>query len=237
MQESVSEMQIPNHVAVIMDGNARWAKKEGVLKSSGHKAGAENAKRIAKHAKKLGIKYLTLYAFSSENWNRPKSEVKLLMNLIRKFLKDDINEIMDNGIRLRFIGDLSKLDDDIQKNIADVVEKSKHNDFNLIIALSYGSRDEIRRAAVNFANHCIELGKADYENRDDFDKHLDTYGIPDPDLFVRTSGEIRVSNFLLWQISYAELYFADVYWPDFNESELDKAVTSFAERNRRYGLR
>lgn len=237
IESQIKDSKTPKHVAIVMDGNARWAKSQGVMKSKGHKAGAENAKKIALHAKKVGVEYLTLYAFSHENWNRPKSEVKLLMGMIKKFLDEDAEEIMSNGICLSFIGDLGRLDKDLRDKMLEVSERSKNNKFHLILAISYGARDEIKRATIKFAEECIKLGRVDNNLADNFDQFLDTKGIPDPDLFVRTSGEVRVSNFLLWQISYAELYFTEIFWPAFNEDEFDKAIECFAKRDRRFGAR
>lgn len=233
-----AQLKIPSHIAIVMDGNSRWAKKNSKLQSSGHKKGAEVSKLIAEACQELGVKYLTLYAFSTENWNRSKAEVKVLMNLLRSYLKKDFNELINRDVRLRFIGDLSKLDADIQQLIENAEEKSKNNSFTLIIALSYGSRDEIRNAAYKMAKHALMNGDTlDELQPSDFDQFLYTNGIPDPDLFIRTSGEHRISNFLLWQLSYSELYFTDVLWPDFNKKELIKAIEEFSKRERRYGLR
>lgn len=233
-----AQLKIPKHIAIVMDGNSRWAKKHGKLQSSGHKKGAEVSKLIAEACQELGVKYLTLYAFSTENWNRSKAEVKVLMNLLRNYLKKDFNELIKRNVRLRFIGDLSRLDVDIQQLIENAEEKSKDNSFTLIIALSYGSRDEIRSAAYKMAEHVLMNGDTlDEVQPADFDQFLYTSGIPDPDLFIRTSGEHRISNFLLWQLSYSELYFTDVLWPDFDKKELIKAIDEFSKRERRYGLR
>lgn len=231
-------MLIPNHIAIIMDGNGRWAKKHFLPKSAGHKKGANSAKTVVRAAKKMGVNYITLYAFSSENWNRPADEVKDLMNLLRSYLKNDIAELMKEDIRIRFIGDRSKLDAELQDLMHECEESSVNNSCTLIIAISYGSRDEIRIAAQKMAIDAVN-NKIDATtlSNDDFAKYLDTSDIPDPDLLIRTSGELRISNFLLWQCAYAEFYFTDEYWPDFNEKSLQAAVESFQSRDRRFGGR
>lgn len=236
--EKADALKIPKHIAIVMDGNSRWAKKNGFLRSSGHKKGAEVSKLIAEAAQELGVEYLTLYAFSSENWNRSKAEIKMLMNLLRKYLTKDFKELIAKNVRLKFIGDLTKLDNDIQELIVKAEELSKKNSFTLIIALSYGSRDEIRQAAYTMVKHALLNGdNIDDVKSTDFEQYLYTAGIPDPDLFIRTSGEHRISNFLLWQLSYSELYFTDTLWPDFNKKELLKAIKDFSLRERRFGLR
>lgn len=226
-------MKTPQHIAIVMDGNARWARQNGVSVSSGHKKGADVLKQTALDCKKLGIQYLTVYAFSSENWNRPKSEVKALMSLFRRYLKKDVQELMRENVRIRFIGNREPMDKDIQELMAKVEKDTAHNQFQFIIAMSYGSREEIRNAAIQFAND----SKSSQLKPEDFDKYLFTNGIPDPDLFIRTSGEYRISNFLLWQLSYSELYFTDIFWPDFNEEHLKTAINEYSNRERRYGLR
>lgn len=224
---------LPIHIAIVMDGNGRWATARKLPKKIGHKKGAANAKQIALDCKDLGIKYLTLYAFSSENWHRPQDEVQDLMNLLREYLKSDAKELVSNNIRLKFIGDIASLDKDIQDSIKRIEEESKHHQFTLVLAISYGGRDEIRNAAVRFA---IDVQNDNIApNVESFDKYLYTSDIPDPDLFIRTSGEYRVSNFLLWQIAYSELYFTNILWPDFNKAELIKAIENFSLRDRRYG--
>lgn len=227
---------IPKHIAIIMDGNGRWSKSKNLPKLAGHKKGADVAKETVLSCKKLGVKYVTLYAFSSENWNRPAGEVKHLMDLLRSYLKKDIKELIDNDVAVQFIGDRNKLDGDILELMRHVEKTSKLNQFKLVIALSYGSRDEIRSAALQFAKDML-AGKFSAENLKPqaFDGYLYTKDIPDPDLLIRTSGEHRLSNFLLWQLAYAELYFTSTYWPDFNEQELVKAIESFSNRNRRFG--
>jgi len=216
-----------------MDGNARWAKQNSLPTTTGHQRGADVVKQTALDCKKLGVEYLTVYAFSTENWNRPKSEVKALMSLFRRYLKKDIKELMNENVRIRFIGNREQLDEDIQGLMKQVEEETSHNKFQFIIAMSYGSREEIRNAALRFA----EDAKTSKLKAEDFDRYLLTKDIPDPDLFIRTSGEYRISNFLLWQLSYSELYFTDVLWPDFNENHLQKAINEYSNRDRRYGLR
>ncbi len=226
-------MKIPQHIAIIMDGNSRWAKRNSVAVAKGHQKGSEVVKQIALSSKKLGISYLTVYAFSAENWNRPKSEVKALMSLFKRYLIKDVKELMQENVRIRFIGDRTKIDHDIQ-DLMDKVEKdTAHNKFQFIIAMSYGGREEIRSAAMKFANDL----KSNSLKPEDFDQYLYTSDIPDPDLLIRTSGEYRISNFLLWQLSYSELYFTDILWPDFTEQHLIKAIQDYSVRDRRYGLR
>ncbi len=227
-------INIPEHIAIIMDGNGRWADRLMLPKKAGHKKGAQVAKQIVKDCKKIGVKYLTLYTFSSENWGRPKAEVEDLMNLLREYLKSSTKDLIKEDVRIRFIGRKSELAQDIQDLMAKVEEESKHNNFNLILAISYGGRDEIRDAAIAFAKYAKQNTQCKPE---DFDQFLYTDGIPDPDLFIRTSGELRISNFLLWQLAYSELYFTDTLWPDFTEIELIKAVEEFSKRDRRYGGR
>jgi undecaprenyl diphosphate synthase len=233
----ISKIKIPEHIAIVMDGNGRWASKKRLPKIAGHKKGSNVAKEIVRACQKLGVKYLTLFAFSTENWNRTESEVNDLMDLFRSYFTNDLAELSKNDVALKFIGNKALLSDDIQEMIKDVENASKDNNFKLILAISYGSKEEIWNAALQFAGdaikHKIDLAKVKPEI---FEKYLYTYGIPDPDLFIRTSGEQRISNFLLWQIAYAELYFTKVLWPDFNEEELYKAIEEFSTRDRRYGL-
>lgn len=233
--QNLENLKIPKHIAIIMDGNSRWAKRNNKLRSSGHKKGAEVSKLIAESCQDLGVKYLTLYAFSSENWNRSKAEVTTLMNILRRYLKKDYKELVKRDIKLKFIGDLQKLPEDIQELIKEAESTSSSNSFTLIIALSYGSRDEIKQAAIRMAHDAIKSGRV--ADNDNLENYLYTKGLPDPDLFIRTSGEHRISNFLLWQLSYAELYFTDTLWPDFNKKELIKAIKEFSTRDRRFGAR
>ncbi len=233
----LSGMNIPNHVAVIMDGNGRWAKKRMLPRNMGHKAGANAVERIIEEAHDIGIKYLTVYAFSTENWNRPEQEVSALMKLLRNYLEDCIKKADKNNIRVRVIGERSRLDADIIDRINELEEASKHNDgINFTIALNYGSRDEITRAIKKIAKECEDGAlKAEDINEETVSKHLDTFDMPDPDLLIRTSGEERLSNYLLWQLAYTEFYFTDVLWPDFDREELEKAVIKYNERDRRFG--
>jgi undecaprenyl diphosphate synthase len=234
---AVSKLKIPEHIAIVMDGNGRWASKRRLPKLAGHKKGANVANDIVAACQKLGVKYLTLYAFSTENWKRSESEVNDLMDLFRSYLAKDINELTKKDVSIKFIGNKLLLPSDIQLMITDVETSSKNHNFKLVLAISYGSREEIRSAAFKLAkdaiNQKVDLEKAQPEI---FDQYLYTAGIPDPDLFIRTSGEYRISNFLLWQIAYAELYFTKILWPDFNEAELKKAIEDFSTRERRYGL-
>ena len=229
---------IPTHIAIIMDGNGRWAKSKFLPASAGHKKGANVAKNITRACKKLGVSYLTLFAFSSENWNRPKDEVEYLMNLLREYLKSDINELIQEDIKIKIIGDKSKLDKDIITLIDQVEEESKNNSFTLVLALSYGSRDEIRTAAFRMHEEIISSNlEASMLAPEYFDQFLYTKDIPDPDLLIRTSGEQRISNFLLWQIAYSELFFTNILWPDFSEKDLINAYEEFKKRDRRFGAR
>ncbi|MCR5704308.1 MAG: isoprenyl transferase [Eubacterium sp.] len=228
---------IPEHVAIILDGNGRWAKKRHLPRTAGHVAGAKTVEKIIEDAHEMGIKYITMYAFSTENWNRPEDEVKALMKLLRNYLKDCIERANKNKMKVKVLGDKSRLDQDIIDRINELEECSKENtgiQFN--IALNYGSRDEIRRAVQKIGNSVKEgTLKPEDISEDIISSYLDTAGIPDPDLLIRTSGEIRLSNYLLWQLAYTEFYFTDVLWPDFNAEELKKAIVYFNGRDRRYG--
>ncbi|MEQ9115478.1 MAG: isoprenyl transferase [Rickettsiales bacterium] len=229
--------KVPQHIAIVMDGNRRWAEKNNKSVSSGHKFGAENAKKIAKAAHELGVKYLTLYAFSSENWNRSAKEVEQLMFLLNYYLKNDKGEINKNNMRLNVIGNIDKLPKSLVKTIKDLSDKSSDNTgLILTIAISYGSQDEIIHATKEIAKQ-IKTGNLKIDNIDKklFAKNLFTCDIPDPDLFIRPSGEFRVSNFLLWQIAYSELYFSEKLWPDFGKEDLKIAIEEFKQRKRRYG--
>lgn len=227
----------PRHVAVIMDGNGRWANARGMPRTLGHRQGAEAVRRCITGAMELGIPFLTLFGFSSENWRRPASEVTDLMGLLRRFLQSELAEIHKNGIRLRVIGDRTRLPDDIARLIEDAESRTRDNQrLNLTIALSYGGRQEIAEAARRLAL-AVRDGELQPEEIDEdlFSQGLLTAGIPDPDLLIRTSGEQRLSNFLLWQAAYSELIFVDKLWPDFDESDLLAAVEEFRRRDRRYG--
>ena len=230
-------MKIPQHVAIILDGNGRWAKKRGMPRNYGHVQGSKNVERICEDAYKMGIKYLTVYAFSTENWNRPKDEVDALMKLLRNYMKTCLKTAEKNRMKVRVIGDISRLDEDIRKRILELEKASEHNDgLNFQIAINYGSRDEIVRAVRTLAKDCKE-GKIEAEKitEEVLESYLDTHGIPDPDLLIRTSGELRLSNYLLWQLAYTEFYFTDVLWPDFTKEELRKAIEQYNRRDRRFG--
>ena len=229
-------MRVPNHIAIILDGNGRWAKKRGMPRSFGHVKGCENLEDICEVAKELGVKYLTVYAFSTENWKRSKEEVDGLMKLFRNYLKKCIKISQKNNMRVKVIGDITAFDSDIQESIEKLEDFSKDfTDLHFQIALNYGSRDEITRAV----NRMLEDQKARKletpVSEDTISGYLDTAGLPDPDLMIRTSGELRLSNYLLWQLAYSEFYFTDVPWPDFKKEELVKAIEKYNERDRRYG--
>ena len=230
-------MNVPQHIAIILDGNGRWAKKRGMPRNYGHAEGSKNVERICEDAYKLGVKYLTVYAFSTENWKRPKDEVDALMNLLRNYMKTCLKTAEKNRMRVRVIGDKTALDDDIRKRIAELEEATKENDgLNFQIALNYGSRDEMVRAMKRLCEDC-KTGKVESAQIDEalFEQYLDTHDIPDPDLMIRTSGEQRLSNYLLWQLAYSEFYFTDVLWPDFSKEELIKAIEYYNGRDRRFG--
>ena len=238
-KKDLSNLIIPEHVAIILDGNGRWAKKHHVPKNVGHSKGSDNVEKIVEAAHDMGIKYITVYAFSTENWNRSDKEVNALMKLLRDYLKQCLKKSKDNNMCCLIIGDKTRLDQDIQDSIDELEEFSKDFDgITFIIALNYGSRDEIRRAVTEIAKDCAD-GKvnADDITEDMISAHLDTKGIPDPDLLIRTSGEIRLSNFLMWQAAYTEYYFTDVLWPDFKPKHLMAAIEEFNKRDRRYGGR
>lgn len=233
----LSNLKIPNHVAIILDGNGRWAKKRLMPRNYGHMQGAKVVEQICEDADSIGIKYLTVYAFSTENWNRSQDEVDALMKLLRNYLKDCIKRANNNNMRVRVIGEKSRLNDDIRSKIEELEKCSENNTgLNFTIALNYGSRDEIARAVRKMARD-VEDGKISSDDVDEslISEYLDTKGIPDPDLLIRTSGEERLSNFLLWQLAYTEFYFTDVLWPDFNKNELVKAVEKYSSRDRRFG--
>jgi len=219
------------HIAIIMDGNGRWAKAQGKTRTQGHKAGAEVVKKITQYAaQNKDIKYLTLYAFSTENWKRPKLEVEFLMKLLDNWLQQELNTYIKNEVKFEVIGDISKFSKKLQNRIEETKEKTKNFDkLTQILALNYGSRDEITRAVKKLCNKNLEI------TQENISKNLDTANFPDVDLLIRTSGEIRVSNFLLWQIAYAEMYFTPTLWPDFTPNELEKIIEEFKTRDRRFG--
>ena len=227
------------HIAVIMDGNGRWAAAHRQARISGHRAGADALDRMMHYCRDEGVEFLTVYAFSTENWKRSKLEVSGLMKLLSSYIDKKKEELKANKVRFRVIGRRQDLSNSIQKKIAALEEYTKDGDFTLVVALSYGARDEILRAAKAFARDAITSGGKNLEalKEDDFAKYLDTSDIPDPDLIIRTSGELRLSNFLLWQAAYAEFYFTDTLWPDFDREQFDKAIESFSHRERRLGAR
>ncbi len=230
-------MNIPNHVAIILDGNGRWAKSKGMPRNYGHTMGAKNVETVCKAADELGVKYLTLYAFSTENWNRPDSEVAALMTLLESYLKNCIRTADKNNMRVRVIGDVTRLSAKFQNRIVELEEASKSNTgLNLTIAINYGSRDEMLRAMKKMADD-RDAGKITKDQIDEklFASYLDTKELPDPDLLIRTSGEQRLSNYLLWQLAYSEFYFTEVPWPDFHKAELEEAIRAYNNRDRRFG--
>ena len=230
-------MNIPQHVAIILDGNGRWAKSKGMPRTYGHIEGAKTVEKICEAAWNLGIKYLTVYAFSTENWKRSKEEVDALMKLLRNYMKNCLKTAEKNNMVVRVIGDKTGLDDDIREQIEELEKvSSRNNGLHFQIAINYGSRDEIVRS-VRKVMEDVKTGKISAEQMDEamFDSYLDTAGIPSPDLLIRTSGEQRLSNFLMWQLAYTEFYFTDVPWPAFTKEDLEKAIEKYNGRDRRYG--
>ncbi len=231
------KLNIPQHVAIIMDGNGRWAKKRFLPRTAGHVQGSKVAEQICEDAYNLGIKYLTIYAFSTENWNRPEKEVETLMNLLRKYMSDSVERSTKNNMKVKVLGDISRLPDDLQASIIKLEEVTSNNTgLNFNVAINYGGRDELCRAMRNIA-HDVKEGRISEEeiNEELINSYLDTAGMPYPDLLIRTSGELRTSNFLPWQLAYSEFYFTDVLWPDFNKKELQKAIEYYNKRDRRFG--
>ena len=232
-----SHESLPIHIAIIMDGNGRWAKARGLPRTAGHKKGADALRRTLDNCNKIGINYLTIYAFSSENWKRPDEEISDLMQLLQHYLHNELEALHEKKIRLRFIGDLTRLDSEIREQINHAIKLTeKNNDFHLTIALSYGSRQEIVQTAQKLAGK-VQAGKIKPEDISEelFDNNLDTSGLPELDLLLRTGGEKRLSNFLLWQSAYTEFYFSDTLWPDFDITDLNSALNDFSKRERRYG--
>ena len=230
-------MNVPQHIAIILDGNGRWAKAKGMPRNYGHVQGSKNVEKICEAAYKMGVKYLTVYAFSTENWSRPKSEVDALMKLLRNYMKTCLKTAEKNRMCVRVLGDKTRLDQDIQTRIAELEEATKNNDgLHFQIAINYGGRDEIIRAVKKLSAK-VQSGEVSPETitADMLEDYLDTAGIPDPDLLIRTCNEQRISNFLLWQLAYTEFYFTPVPWPDFTKEELMKAVEAYNHRDRRYG--
>ena len=229
--------KIPQHIAIILDGNGRWAKAKGMPRNYGHTAGAKNVETVCQAAHDLCVKYVTMYAFSTENWNRPEGEVEALMKLLESYLKNCIKTADKNNMRVRVIGDTTRLSERFQERIRELEAASAKNDgLNLQIAINYGSRDEMTRAMRRMSED-VAAGKRKPEEITEsvFEEYLDTAGIPDPDLLIRTSGELRLSNFLLWQLAYSEFYFTDVPWPDFHKEELERAIEAYNKRDRRFG--
>jgi undecaprenyl diphosphate synthase len=235
--DTIDKDKLPKHLAIIMDGNGRWAKQKGFLRVFGHESGTKTVRVVVESCGKLGIQNLTLYAFSTENWNRPKLEVNAIMKIIINSLKKELNTFMDNKIQLKCIGNTDLLPKSLQKELSEVINKTKDNSkMTLTLAINYGSREEIVNAIKNISdkvkNNIISIDTIDESI---INEHLYTQNLPDVDLLIRTSGEHRISNFLLWQIAYAELYFTDVLWPDFTEQNLYEAIISYQKRERRFG--
>ncbi|MBR1622064.1 MAG: isoprenyl transferase [Prevotella sp.] len=249
MNIEIDRNRIPQHIAIIMDGNGRWATERNMPRNYGHQAGVETVRRITSECTRLGVKYLTLYTFSTENWNRPSDEVAALMGLVLSSLEDEI--FMKNNVRFRVIGDTKRLPDDVQQKLRETEEHTAANDaMTMVVALSYSARWEITQAVrdiVQEVHDMREMPKNTLKNllsggiraeditEEFISKHMQTNFMPDPDLLIRTGGEVRVSNYLLWQIAYSELYFCDTYWPDFNEEDLHKAIADYQRRQRRFG--
>ena len=249
MNNELDMTRIPQHIAIIMDGNGRWAAEQGKPRSYGHQAGVDTVRRITSECVRLGVKYLTLYTFSTENWNRPADEVSALMGLVLSSLEDEI--FMKNNVRFRVIGDTRRLPDEVQQKLRETEEHTEKNDaMTMVVALSYSSRWEITEAVRNIVSEVHDMQenpekilenlrtgglRAEDINEDFISRHLQTSFMPDPDLLIRTGGELRISNYLLWQIAYSELYFCDTYWPDFAEADLQKAIKDYQNRQRRFG--
>lgn len=232
------ERNVPNHVAIILDGNGRWAKAKGLPRTAGHIQGAKTVEAICEDAYNMGINYLTVYAFSTENWSRPEKEVETLMKLLRDYMKNSLKRAQKNNMCVRVLGDKSRLEEDIRESIEELEAATKDNTgLHFQIAINYGSRDEITRAVKKLSQK-VASGELSPDEIDEerIASELDTAGLPDPDLMIRTSGEQRISNYMLWQLAYAEFYFTSVPWPDFNKEELEKAVLAYRNRDRRFGL-
>jgi len=226
----MNNINTPSHIAIIMDGNGRWAKEKGLKRTAGHEQGAKTVRNITIHCSDIGVKYLTLYSFSTENWSRPKLEVEFLMKLLERYFKSELPIYLENNVKFKAIGDLSKFSNKLQKIIKETEEKTSHcKGLTQILALNYGSRDEITRAVQKLNSNNTPI------TEENINSSLDTAGIDDVDLLIRTSGEVRVSNFLLWQIAYAEMFFTKTYWPEFNSQDLDDIISDFNNRERRFG--
>lgn len=237
LMQKIKKAPLPRHIAIIMDGNGRWAKKRSLPRTAGHAAGMRRVREVIRAVDELGVHVLTLYSFSTENWKRPKKEVEYLMKLPIKFLKSDLQELVDRNVKVQMLGDINKLPELTRSALTEFVEKTKENTGLILnFAINYGSRDEILIAIQQLLAD-IQSGKVEHSeiNENLFNEYLLTRGLPDPDLVIRTSGEIRISNFLLWQIAYSELWFTDVLWPDFSKKLLYEAIVSFQKRSRRYG--
>jgi undecaprenyl diphosphate synthase len=237
LRQKISVDKLPVHVAIIMDGNGRWASQHGKERIFGHQQGVESVRSVIEAAAELGIKYLTIYAFSTENWGRPDDEVTALMGIMVQSLNDETDTLLKNNIRMSAIGDFTRLSDDVNERLSETIRlTSASTGLNLVVALSYSSRWEITEAARKMA---ADINKGSLKNESvneaEFEKYLNTYGIPDPDLMIRTSGELRISNFLLWQLAYAELYFTEKLWPDFRKEDFYDAIIDFQKRERRFG--
>lgn len=237
IKEKIISEKLPKHIAIIMDGNGRWAKQKGNIRIFGHKNGVKAVRAVTEACTELGISYLTLYAFSSENWNRPKQEVLALMDLLTNSINKETNTLLKNNIRLNTIGNIQLLPEKIRKNLKETIDKTSKNDrLTLTLALSYSSKEEILEATKKIVEEVNKkyLSPEDI-NEQTFEKHLFTHNLPNPDLLIRTGGEQRISNFLLWQMAYSELYFTPVFWPDFDKEELYKAILEYQQRERRFG--
>jgi len=237
LRKQINTGKLPSHIAIIMDGNGRWAQQRGLDRISGHRQGVNALREIIETAAEMGIGYLTLYAFSTENWSRPDNEVSALMGIMVQSLNNETDTFIKNNIRFRAIGDFNRLTDEVKKRLFDTINLTSNcTGLNLVVALSYSSRWEItdaaRRMSVDISNGTLN---ADLIKEEDFEKYLSTYGIPDPELMIRTSGELRISNFLLWQLAYTELYFTDKLWPDFGKEDFYNAIIDFRKRERRFG--
>lgn len=235
MTNQLDNNNIPQHIAIIMDGNGRWATEHGKPRSYGHQAGVETVRRITSECTRLGVKYLTLYTFSTENWNRPETEIAALMGLVLSSLEDEI--FMKNNVRFKVIGDIERLPVEVQRKLQETIDHTANNTaMTMVVALSYSSRWEITKAMKDIAKKAVD-GQLSVDDitEDTVSQSLTTASIPDPDLLIRTGGELRISNYLLWQIAYSELYFCDTFWPDFNEADLHKAIADYQHRQRRFG--
>lgn len=235
MTNQLDNNNIPQHIAIIMDGNGRWATERGKPRSYGHQAGVETVRRITSECTRLGVKYLTLYTFSTENWNRPETEIAALMGLVLSSLEDEI--FMKNNVRFKVIGDIKRLPVEVQRKLQETIDHTANNTaMTMVVALSYSARWEITKAMKDIAQKALD-GQLSVDDitEDTVSQSLTTASIPDPDLLIRTGGELRISNYLLWQIAYSELYFCDTFWPDFNEADLHKAIADYQHRQRRFG--